>query len=274
MFGEKNVSTQLQHDRWKIVEDLRFSDVDATQEQSNLTHILQKTSVFHDFLDDKVCLVTGRKGAGKTALYFLFLKHFSVAQKLTDRLNNITVLSGHGVLSSGRLTQNEFDLIRGDLSASQTSWLGFWAAYALFRIMSDHSKALNGLRKNKYKALKDGFNTVKNLQFGSEHQALLLQWSESRELSPLIFDALKDINNHLKKQVQKIWLLYDNLDQDLVEANNLRSDALIGLFKLVQEFDAKELTNLRIKVFLREDVWERLIFDNRSHLRGRLIKLE
>lgn len=152
--------------------------------------------------------------------------------------------------------------------------VGVWAAYALFRIMSDHNQTLTSLRKDKYKALKDGFSTVKNLQFGSEHQALLLQWSESRELRPLIFDALKDINNYLKKQVQKIWLLYDNLDQDLAEANNLRSDALIGLFKLVQEFDAKELTNLRIKIFLREDIWERLIFDNRSHLRGRSIKLE
>ncbi|RFP62954.1 MAG: ParA family protein [Limnothrix sp. CACIAM 69d] len=269
-----SVSTQLQRDRWKIIEDLRFSDVDAAQEQTNLSHIFQKTSSFYDFLDDKVCLVTGRKGTGKTALYFLFLKHFSIAQKLTDRLNNITVLSGHGMLSSGRLTQNEFDFIRGDLSTSQASWLGFWAAYALFRIMSDHNQTLTSLRKDKYKALKDGFSTVKNLQFGSEHQALLLQWSESRELRPLIFDALKDINSHLKKQVQKIWLLYDNLDQDLAEANNLRSDALIGLLKLVQEFDAKELTNLRIKIFLREDIWERLIFDNRSHLRGRSIKLE
>jgi len=268
------VSTQLQRDRWKIIEDLQFSDVDATQEQANLSNIFQKTSNFYDFLDDRVCLVTGRKGTGKTALYFLFLKHFTFAQELTDRLNHITVLSGHGMLSPGHPTESEFDFIRSDLSDSQTSWLGFWSSYALFRIMTDHGQSLISLRKDNYKPLKDGFNTVKNLQFSSEHQDLLLQWSQSRELKPLIFDALKDINNHLKKQDQKIWLLYDNLDQDLAEANNLRNDALTGLFKLVQELDAKELTNLRIKIFLREDIWERLIFDNRSHLRGRLIRLE
>ncbi|MBD2161633.1 AAA family ATPase [Limnothrix sp. FACHB-1083] len=268
------VSTQLQRDRWKIIEDLQFSNVDATQEQATLSNIFQKTSNFYDFLDDRVCLVTGRKGTGKTALYFLFLKHFAFAQKLTDRLNKTTILSGHGMLSSGRPTESEFDFIRTDLSNSQTSWLGFWASYALFRIMADHSQSSISLRKDKYKPLKDSFGTVKNLQFGSEHQDLLLQWSQSRELRPLIFDALKDIDNYLKKQDQKIWLLYDNLDQDLAEANNLRNDALTGLFKLVQELDAKELTNLRIKIFLREDIWERLIFDNRSHLRGRSIKLE
>jgi len=269
-----SISTKLKSNRWKIIEDLQFSNVDATQEQANLSNFFQKTSNFYDFLDERVCLVTGRKGTGKTALYFLFLKHFTFAQKLTDRLNKITILSGHGMLSSGRPTESEFDFIRTDLSNSQTSWLGFWASYALFRIMTDHSQSSISLRKDKYKPLKDSFGTVKNLQFGSEHQDLLLQWSQSRELRPLIFDALKDIDNYLKKQDQKIWLLYDNLDQDLAEANNLRNDALTGLFKLVQELDAKELTNLRIKIFLREDIWERLIFDNRSHLRGRSIKLE
>lgn len=269
-----SVSIQLKDDRWEIIKNLRFSDVDATQEQANLSDLFQKTSNFYDFLDDRVCLVTGRKGTGKTALYFLFLKHFDFAQKLTDRLKNITILSGHGMLSSGRPTESEFDFIRTDLRDSQTSWLGFWASYALFRILTDYSQSLISLKKEKYKLLKDSFGNVKNLQFGSEHQNLLLQWSQGRELRPLIFDALKDINNYLKRQGQKIWLLYDNLDQDLAEANNLRSDALIGLFKLVQEFDAKELTNLRIKIFLREDIWERLIFDNRSHLRGRSIRLE
>lgn len=268
------VSTELQRDRWEIIEDLQFSNVDATEEKATLSRIFQKTSNFYDFLDDRICLVTGRKGTGKTALYFLFLKYFSVAQELTNCLDDITVLSGHGMLSPVRLTQTEFNFIRGELRISQVSWLGLWAAYALFRIMADCTQSLTGLGKDKYKALKDSFASIGNLQFSSEHQGLLLQWSQSRELSPLIFDALRDINHYLKEKNQKIWLLYDNLDQDLEEANNLRNDALTGLFKLVQEFDAKELTNLRIKIFLREDIWERLIFDNRSHIRWRAIKLE
>jgi len=273
------VSTQLQRDRWKIIEDLQFSNVDAEREQANLSHIFQKTSNFYDFLDDKVCLVTGRKGTGKTALYFLFLKHFPVVKSLINRSDAITILSGHGTSSPSRPTQSRFNAIHKNLKESQDSWLGFWAAYALFIIMRDYSQSVTSLTKekhkaSKYKELKDGFDKIKGLQFRSEHQELLLQWCQNSDLEPLIFDALKDINDYLKDQDLKIWLLYDNLDQDLKEDNNLRNNALTGLFKLIQEFDAQELTHLRIKVFLREDIWERLIFDNRSHLRGRSIKLE
>lgn len=274
-----SVSTQLQRDRWKIIEDLQFSNVDATQEQKNLSNIFQKTSNFYDFLDDKVCLVTGRKGTGKTALYFLFIKHFSVVKSLVNRADTIAILSGHGTSSPSRPTQTSFNAIHKKLKESQDSWLGFWAAYALFIIMRDYSQSVNSLIKekhkaSKYKGLKASFESIKELQFSSEHQELLLQWCQSPDLEPLIFDALKDINDHFKKQDQKIWLLYDNLDQDLVETNSLRNNALTGLFKLIQEFDAQELTHLRIKIFLREDIWERLIFDNRSHFRGRSIKLE
>lgn len=274
-----SVSTQLQQDRWKIIEDLQFSNVDAEREQANLSHIFQKTSNFYDFLDDKVCLVIGRKGTGKTALYFLFLKHFSVVKSLINRTGEIIILSGHGTSSASRPTQRSFNAIHKKLKESQDSWLGFWAAYALFITMRDHGDSVNSLTKekhkaSKYKELKDGFDKIKGLQFRSEHQELLLQWCQNPDLEPLIFDALKDINDYLKNQDLKIWLLYDNLDQDLKEDNNLRNNALTGLFKLIQEFDTQELTHLRIKVFLREDIWERLIFDNRSHLRGRSIKLE
>ena len=47
-----------------------------------------------------------------------------------------------------------------------------------------------------------------------------------------------------------------------------------GLFYLVQASDAQRLTNVRFKIFLREDIWNRLSFDNKSHFNGRDIILQ
>ena len=49
---------------------------------------------------------------------------------------------------------------------------------------------------------------------------------------------------------------------------------LTGLFQLVQSCDARRLTTIRFKIFLREDIWNRLSFDNKSHLNGRDILLQ
>jgi hypothetical protein len=42
----------------------------------------------------------------------------------------------------------------------------------------------------------------------------------------------------------------------------------------MQASDAQRLTNIRFKIFLREDIWSRLIFDNKSHFNGRDIILQ
>ena len=49
---------------------------------------------------------------------------------------------------------------------------------------------------------------------------------------------------------------------------------MTGLFQLVQASDARRLTSIRFKIFLREDIWSRLVFDNKSHLNGRDIVLQ
>jgi len=64
------------------------------------------------------------------------------------------------------------------------------------------------------------------------------------------------------------------LKRDLLEKGNLRKGALTGLFQLVQASDARRLTCIRFKIFLREDTWSRLVFDNKSHLNGRDIILQ
>ena len=46
------------------------------------------------------------------------------------------------------------------------------------------------------------------------------------------------------------------------------------MFQLVQSCDAHRLAAIRFKIFLREDIWNRLVFDNKSHFNGRDILLQ
>src|SRR5260370_14918553 len=96
----------------------------------------------------------------------------------------------------------------------------------------------------------------------------------SAKLNILSKDALDTINEQLRKKGQVLWLLYDDLDEDLLEKGEIRRKALEGLFQLVQASDARRLTAIRFKVFLREDIWNRLVFDNKSHFNGRDVILQ
>src|SRR6266516_4604152 len=58
--------------RWKIIESLEFPRVDATTNQ-NLSNLFQRTADFDRFLNDTTCLIRGKKGTGKSALYWLLL---------------------------------------------------------------------------------------------------------------------------------------------------------------------------------------------------------
>ncbi|WP_235526336.1 KGGVGR-motif variant AAA ATPase [Nostoc piscinale] len=83
--------------RWKIIESLHFPEVNAADQRQDLNLLFQRTTDFERFLDDTTCLIRGRKGTGKTALYWLFLQHKSVAQKLAHgRLDKTIFLSAHG----------------------------------------------------------------------------------------------------------------------------------------------------------------------------------
>ena len=85
---------------------------------------------------------------------------------------------------------------------------------------------------------------------------------------------MDDFHENVQKQSQKLWFLYDDLDEDFPEKDEVRQQSLIGLFQLIQACDARKITSIRFKIFLREDIWNRLSFDNKSHFNGRDLLLQ
>lgn len=94
------------------------------------------------------------------------------------------------------------------------------------------------------------------------------------QLNLLAKDMLGVINTQLSKSNRVFWFLYDDLDEDLLDKGEIRGRALTGLFQLVQDCDARRLKSMCFKIFLREDIWSRLVFDNKSHFNGRDVILQ
>ncbi|RAQ47872.1 ATPase [Arthrospira sp. O9.13F] len=259
-------------ERWKIIESLEFPPLNAADPKSNLIELFQRTANFDKFLDETTCLIRGRKGTGKTALYSLLLKHESKAKQLArGRLDAVTFLSGHGGFQQSRPTRNEFQTIHQRLTNNNGTWESLWRSYLILRLFQSNKLRLpeKGNQKSKFETLREILKTLSKENWQIEHTEALIQLSTDSNLRLLLSDALDILNEQQRHKNQTIWLLYDDLDEDFPETDGVRQDALTGLFQLIQAGDARRLTSIRFKVFLREDIWNRLNFDNKSHFNGR-----
>ena len=263
------------HQRWQIIESLTFAALNAADEnQENYKRLFQRTANFERFLDQTSCLIRGRKGTGKTQLYWLFLKHQEVARQLArSRLENINFFSGHGRAQNSRPTRIDFETIHQSLEENWGNWEDCWRGYLVLQLFqNDCLKFKKTNQKNQFQNLHNLLRKLPKHNWQSEHTQTLIQIATDSELKLLSADALQLFNDQQRQKVT--WLLYDDLDEDFPERGNVRQEALAGLFQLIQFCDARQLKAIRFKVFLREDIWGRLNFDNKSHFNGRDILLE
>jgi MinD-like ATPase involved in chromosome partitioning or flagellar assembly len=265
-------------DRWPIIESLTFPERDAkTIAAGNFDAFFQKTSDFDKFLDDARWVVRGRKGTGKSTLFHLFVEHPDNAiKRAKGKLEHITILPGHGPTPGAafRPTTDEFGTIQRELEKERHDWLSLWRAYAIVRIFTSDKDAFleSGLKKAEMKKLRthlqnsfrDKTDNSAPDRWRSNHTTALLAMLHD-PFNGLCRDLMGDLNKELGTQGKKLWLLYDDLDQDIQEARAWQGDALGGLLRLAYDANNSDLHNIRFKVFLREDIWSKLVFTNKSH---------
>ena len=261
-------------DRWSIIESLKFPERDAKAiADVDFELFFQKTSDFDDFLDDARWVVRGRKGTGKSTLFHLFVEHReNAAKRAKGRLEGIDILPGHGPAAGARLrpTTDEFAAIQRGLERSQQDWLSLWRAYAIVRVFVSYDRQLmDSLLKGPFKKplrdhLHSAFPRSDEEQWRSQHTQSLLNLVDD-PLNGLCRDLMADLNKELSQAGRKLWLLYDDLDQDIREDSNWQGDALGGLLRLAYDSNNLDLHHIRFKIFLREDIWSRLVFTNKSH---------
>lgn len=261
-------------DRWSIIESLKFPERDAKAiADVDFELFFQRTSDFDDLLDDARWVVRGRKGTGKSTLFHLFVEHReNAAKRAKGRLEGIDILPGHGPAAGARLrpTTDEFAAIQRGLGSNQQDWLSLWRAYAIVRVfVSYDSQLVDSLLKGPNKKrlrdhLRTHFPRSDDQQWRSQHTQSLLSLVDD-PLNGLCRDLMADLNRELSRTGRKLWLLYDDLDQDIREDSHWQGDALGGLLRLAYDSNNLDLHHIRYKIFLREDIWSRLVFTNKSH---------
>ena len=260
-------------DALSIVESLSFPERDAKSiVASDFDQFFQKTQDFERFLDDARWVVRGRKGTGKSTLFHLFVDHRdNAARRARGRLDGIEILPGHGPVASAyfRPTTDVFGDIAKRLEYAQKDWLSLWRAYALIRIHVARPSLMDSiLMRPDMKPLREHlrlkFPKQTNEAWHSQHtEAMLIMLDDP--LNGLCRDLVRYLNQNLEKDGKKLWMLYDDLDQDIKEDSPWQADALGGLLRLAYDANNQGLHNMRFKIFLREDIWSSLVFTNKSH---------
>ncbi len=268
---EETAAILAESNRLELIESLNFPERDAASIwEADFDAIFQKTADFERCLEDQVWVIRGRKGTGKSTLYTLFTKHRENAEKRSQgRLDNVTIMSGHGNSSTFRPTADIFAIIQKKLKDKEVDWLSLWRAYAVIRIYQSYEPFIDIIKQAKLTPLISrltyNFDPEKNEQWSSIHTNKLLEFAIDANLNGYCRDAMTQLNSYLKKNNQKLWLLYDDLDQDIQENSPWQQDALGGLMRLVYDANNQNLYQIRFKIFLREDIWSNLVFTNKSH---------
>lgn len=252
------------------LEELRFEAATAWDlNLADTSDIFQRTDDFPRFLEDRIWLIRGAKGTGKSLLFRLFIEQTEEAKNQAYPYKDLTKMNfvaGHG---PSNLSSSAPILGSGDISSfrQQTgddNWHSFWLNYALLQIFrSLEIEDPSNLTEDHY------LQTIHNRSQLS--RAEIVSWLVGRVNSPMsspkATDELVAADKWLRDRGQSLWIFYDELDAsfDLGEqTGDSRETALNALFSFWLENSAS-LQSIVPKLMLREDIWNTLTFTNKGH---------
>jgi hypothetical protein len=255
-----------------------------------------ETSAFSDLLSDRVDLIPGTKGSGKSALFRIFVD-FLPDILLRDR----KVVVAHGIQTPGDPVFHAF--IDRFSSLSEEEFVSFWCVYL---VSLAHEQFIKGPR---YRKFLDGASAeIQNFRVACakakipEIQAKkslrdILEWSlhvlaswrpkfkyqppgDSGELELDLFGvktegypvksdettehSLPKYVNDIKLGLEAVldtaqlslWLMVDRLDEIFPRRSDVERTALRGLLRAMRYFSSQ---SIRVKVFLRDDMLEQVV---------------
>ncbi|MFI0167120.1 tyrosine-protein kinase family protein [Streptomyces sp. NPDC017095] len=202
-----------------------------------------------------VPLILGRKGTGKTALF-----RWLAAGKLVGwEPVLVTTPNQYKDRPAWSFGPDNYAAVGGALEQRGLDWGSFWQVLMALAIYRSYAPAL---------------------EHGAPHPALAELGDGDFAVTQAVFDVLDDPMGPLRcgdwlRRVdvngdQGLLLLFDGLDTAFGHSpvqRSRRSAAIAGL--LTKQADlASRLHRIRLKVFVRQDIWQGLRFENKSHFFG------
>jgi hypothetical protein len=255
-----------------------------------------ETSAFTDLLNDRVDLVPGTKGSGKSALFRIFVD-FLPDILLRDR----KVVVAHGIQAPG---DPVFHAFTGRFSKlSEDEFVSFWCIYL---VSLAHEQFIKGARYRRF--LKDAGAEIDKFRLACANAKIpeieatkslkdILEWSlhvltswhpkvkyqppgDSGEFEFDLFGSkieghpekteegsehslpkyVNDIKQSLEAVLEasdlSLWLMVDRLDEIFPRRSDVERTALRGLLRAMRYFAS---ATIRVKVFLRDDILEQVV---------------
>lgn len=279
-----------------VLKGLRFGERIAEEELNDLERYFVATDQWNRVYSGEVDIIYDSKGAGKSAIYALIDKR---QDDLFDR--NILVRGAENIRGATAFS----DLIP-DPPPTERSFVDLWKTYFLVLCVSTLREY--AVRDENAKSLITALEEADLLpQDGSLSsyfkQARALVWSyifpekesvehtlaiepttglpivtrktnyrakeladQSRTDIPLD-DLIGMASKALASSGYTLWILFDRLDVAFNDNPEIERNALRALFRMYNDF--KGFENIKLKVFVRDDIWERISeggFAEASHI--------
>lgn len=255
-----------------------------------------ETSAFTDLLNDRVDLIPGTKGSGKSALFRIFVNF------LPDYLiRQRKVVVAHGVQSPGDPVFHAFSDQFEKLD--ERNFVSFWCVYLVSLAheqfikgeryapllknaaseISSFVKACQAAKIPEIKApkslrdilewalhavsiwkpgltykLPDNSGEIQLSLFGRVEIPTKKDNTNIREesLPKYVNDIRESLENVLKKAELSLWLMIDRLDEIFPRRSELEKLALRGLLRSMRFFSSE---SIRVKIFLRDDMLDQVV---------------
>lgn len=268
---------------------------------SALERYFIETPAFRAFLSGKYDVVAGDKGTGKTALYRIVKERSAQFDELSD-IEIIPAFNPAGTPVFQRLIESE--------TLSESAYISVWKAYLLALVgnwildLSDGDydedtarlQALldrTGLRSpddtprtvfsqlvNRIKHLLKRTSAIEaNASIDSSGIPIIgtrLEFNENEEFEQVSRhdDALRLLDRILGRWDTTAWIVLDRLDEAFQGQPVLETYALRALLRTYLDFN--EFSRMRIKLFVRRDLFNRITvggFVNLTHINAKKIEI-
>jgi len=279
----------------ELLEEVSFGQSIAELEAEKLKDYFFKTEYWRLLRNGAIDIVYGAKGAGKSALYT------SVTNDINSLFDENTLVA----LAENPTGNTAFSNLKNDPPTTETEFVRLWKLYFLVitaRVLDDYKIDDTNAKKvkqilidcnlipaqNKLASfLKACFDFIKSFRNGKEvsttaefdpitgmysGQKFSVAFGETSKtdfekgLIPIeyVYDLL---SSSLRANKIRLWIIIDRLDVAFIESEDLEANALRALFKTY--LDLSQLSELKLKIFLRDDIWERITsegFREASHI--------
>ncbi len=277
----------------KVLLNVSFGQRVAEDESGELVKYFVETNQWKRILNGEIDIIYGPKGSGKSAIY-------SLLNIKRDILENKSIYNIQADNPRGAVV---FRNIVEDPPTSEREFQGLWKLYFLSlvggflrekKVSSKNAKRVIGELEQagliqpdlgtQFKRVKSYIKRIARVESfeakliidpgtgaiqGVGGKITLRDQDEGGQLRGLISvdSLLKLADETLKNEAKTVWISLDRLDVAFAENHELEENALRALFRVYS--DMMSLVNLKLKIFLRDDIWQRLTargFSEASHI--------